>query len=156
MTAKCCSTVVRDGIQGFGITMSEATRALRARIDDRLRPHGLSKATWNVVGTLLCAQAPVSQRELADALYVEGPTLVRLLDRLEDMGWVKRETAPCDRRVKHVSLTDKAGPFLDELVQAAINVEHEMAQGIPEEDVHTAHRVLLAMRDNLLAAATRA
>lgn len=154
MTAKRCgATVKREGLQGFGITLHELTRALRNRIDERLRPLGLSKATWNVVGALSCNPGPVSQRELADALSLEGPSLVRLLDRLEDLGWVKREALASDRRVKHVTLTDKAEPFLEELVEAAIGVEEEMAKGVSREDIRAAHKVLLAMRDNLFAAA---
>ncbi|WP_243361386.1 MarR family winged helix-turn-helix transcriptional regulator [Fundidesulfovibrio terrae] len=152
MKLKPCSAVPREGIEGFFVTLKEVSRAFRSRIDERLRRHGLSKAMWNVVGTLLCSGGPISQRELADALFVEGPSLVRLLDRLEGMGWVKRDAVPGDRRVKHVSLTDKAEPFLDELVQAAQSVEREIARGIPEGDVRLAHTVLLAMRDNLLAA----
>jgi MarR family transcriptional regulator, transcriptional regulator for hemolysin len=149
MTAKRCSTVIREGIDGFGITLHETTRALHNKIDERLRPLGLSKATWSVVGTLSCNQDPMSQRELADALSVEGPTLVRLLDRLEALGWVKRVALASDRRVKQIFLTPKAEPFLDELVAAALGVEEEMARGIPLEDIRVAHRVLLAMRDNL-------
>lgn len=152
MKIKPCSAIPREGLNGFCVTLEEVSRAFRSRVDERLRRHGLSRAMWNVVGTLLCSGAPVSQRELAEMLFVEGPSLVRLLDRLEDMGWVKRDPVPSDRRVKHVSLTDRAEPFLDELVQAAESVETEIARGISEDDVRLAHTVLLAMRDNLLAA----
>jgi MarR family transcriptional regulator for hemolysin len=48
----------------------------------------------------------LSQRALADQLGVEGPSVVAMLDRLEQAGLVLRTPSPSDRRVKLVLLTD--------------------------------------------------
>lgn len=149
MARKPHHEIPRFGAEGFALTMHEVNKAFKARMDERLKPLGLSNATRNVVCALSCAQAPLSQRELADAISIEGPTLVRLLDRLEEMGWARREPVPGDRRVKHVQLTDKAEPFLDEVVETAISIQREILDGIPEEDIRTAHELLLKLRDRL-------
>jgi len=80
---------------------------------------------------------------------VEGPTLVRLLDRLEEMGWVRREQAPGDRRMKHVHLTEEAQPYLDELARTARALEAEVLEGLSDEDMLIAHDVLLTVRGRL-------
>lgn len=149
MSRKPLHAVRREGAEGFALTAHEVSKAFRARIDERFKPLGLSKATLSVIGALACNQRPLTQRELAEAIFVEGPTLVRLLDRLEASGWVRREPVPGDRRMKHVLLTEKAEPYLDELVRTAVEIEREIMRGIPEGDVRLAHEVLLLVRGRL-------
>lgn len=149
MSKEPLHTLNREGAEGFALTVHEVAKAFRARIDERFKPLGLSKATLSVIGALACNQKPLTQRELAEAIFVEGPTLVRLLDRLEDSGWVRREPVPGDRRMKHVLLTQKAEPYLEELVRTAVDIEREIMEGIPEADVRLAHEVLLKVRDHL-------
>jgi len=149
MNRKQPHDIRRDGAEGFALTLHEVAKAFKARMDERLKPFGLSSATRRVVGALACSSKALTQRELAEAIFVEGPTLVRLLDRLEAMEWVTRENVPGDRRMKHVQLTEQAEPFLDEMIGAAKGIEKEILFGIPEEDVKTTHRVLLLLREKL-------
>lgn len=149
MTRLAAHEVRRVGAEGFALTLHEVAKAFKARMDEKLRPLGLSSATRRVVGALACSRGPLTQRELAEAISVEGPTLVRLLDRLEAMEWVTRETVAGDRRMKHVQLTAKAEPFLEEMIGAAKDIEKQILQGIPEQDVKTAHEVLLLLRGKL-------
>jgi MarR family transcriptional regulator, transcriptional regulator for hemolysin len=141
--------VKREGAEGFALTVHEVAKAFRARIDERFRPLGLSTSTLSVIGTLACSRKPMTQRELAEAIFVEGPSLVRLLDRLEATGWVKREAVPGDRRMKHVLLTEKAEPYLEELIRTAIGLEKEILKDVPDEDIQLTHRVLLLVRERL-------
>ncbi|MBI4806275.1 MAG: MarR family transcriptional regulator [Desulfovibrio sp.] len=149
MNRKPPHVIRREGTEGFALTVHEVAKAFRARIDERFRPLGLSKSTLSVIGALACNQKPMSQRELAEAIFVEGPSLVRLLDRLEATGWVKREAVPGDRRMKHVLLTEKAEPYLEELIRTAIGLEKEILEDVPEEHIQLTHRVLLHVRDRL-------
>lgn len=149
MTGMNVCGIRREGAEGFALTLHEVAKAFKARMDERLRPLGLSDATRRVIGALACSPAPLTQRELAEAVFVEGPTLVRLLDRLEAAGWVTREAVPGDRRMKHVLLTGKAAPVIGEMAAAARGIEREILEGIPEEDVALAHRLLLTLRQRL-------
>lgn len=150
MTAKRpIPPIAREGAEGFALTVSEVAKAFRARMDERFKPLGLSRATLRVIGTLACNANPLTQRELAEAIFVEGPTLVRLVDKLEASGWVRRELVPGDRRMKHVILTDKATPVIEELVRTAVGIEKEILRDMPEDDIRLAHRVLLKVRDHL-------
>ena len=92
----------------FGLLLGETARAWRTRLDQRLRPLGLSQAKWLVLLHLNLAKADLTQRELSARLGIEGPSLVRLLDRMEADGWVERRVSPSDRRAKTVHPTAKA------------------------------------------------
>jgi MarR family transcriptional regulator, transcriptional regulator for hemolysin len=81
---------------------------LRSVIDGHLEPLGLSNAQWRPLLLLWEAREPMTQVQIARALGMESPTLVRLLDRLGDKGWVARHHCPGDRRAYHVALTPAA------------------------------------------------
>lgn len=90
-------------------------RRWRARVDERLRPSGLTLARTTVLYWLAQVPNVVTQRELADLVGIEGPTLVRQLHALEAQGLIERVPVANDRRAKGIKLTDKAMPMLETL-----------------------------------------
>ncbi|MCO6389412.1 MarR family winged helix-turn-helix transcriptional regulator [Aliihoeflea sp. 40Bstr573] len=70
---------------GFAMELGRVSRRWRTRLDERLRNTGLNQARWTVL-LQLSNFGPASQRELAERVGVEGPTLARVLDRLADQG----------------------------------------------------------------------
>jgi MarR family transcriptional regulator for hemolysin len=66
--------------------------------------HGASLHTWIILHHGLDGESP-SQRDLAGRLGIEGPTLVRHLDRLEEEGLVERRRDERDRRIVRIVVT---------------------------------------------------
>ena len=75
-------------------------------IGNRLKFIGLSIPQFDVLSTLT-EQEGLSQRALADRLYVTKGNVSGLLDRLEQAGLVERRDTPGDRRSHGVHLTEK-------------------------------------------------
>jgi MarR family transcriptional regulator, transcriptional regulator for hemolysin len=90
-------------------------RRWRARIDDVLRPTGLTLARSTVLYWLAQQPEMVTQRELADIVGIEGPTLVRQLHALEAQGLIERVGMPDDRRAKGIRLTEAAMPVVEQI-----------------------------------------
>lgn len=138
----------RHGAHGFGHTVKELARAWRAEFDRRFRPMGLSDTSWVVIW-LLSEHGTLPQGRVAELLGVEGPTLVRLLDRMEKEGWVRRQPSETDRRVKLVALTGQARPVYDAMLDTGFALRDELMDDIPEEHVAIAHTVMLRLLDKL-------
>ena len=68
--------------QHFGRTIADTARAWRREMDNQLKPMGMSQARWMVLFTLSQRGEGIAQRDLAAYLSIEGPTLVRILNRL--------------------------------------------------------------------------
>src|ERR1700756_4598302 len=92
----------------FGPLLHGTARAWRLKLDERLRPMGLSQAKWRTLLHLSLAAGPLTQAAIAARLGIEEPTLVTLLHRLEDDGWVVRRSSLYDRRCKTVHLARRA------------------------------------------------
>lgn len=80
-------------------------RAWRQGIDRQLKDLGVSQAAWMTIAMVAKAAEPLSQKQLADVLGVEGPTIVAMVDRLVTANLVLREASTLDRRVKLIRLT---------------------------------------------------
>lgn len=89
----------------FSAALHNTGRAWRQAIDARLKDLGVSQAAWMTIAMVAKAAAPPSQKQLADLLGVEGPTIVAMVDRLVASELVLRVASPSDRRVKLIELT---------------------------------------------------
>src|SRR5260370_35808556 len=74
----------------FGFRIARIARRLRQAVDSELGAYGLTEATWRPLAYVGRLGEGVRQRELAAALGIEGPSLVRLLDNLERRGLIER------------------------------------------------------------------
>ena len=74
------------------------------KLDQRLKPMGLSQAKWRTLDPSFPAPEPLTQSQIAEHTGIEEPTLVSLLHRLEKEGWVMRKHSARDRRCKTVHL----------------------------------------------------
>lgn len=132
----------------FALEIGRVSRWWRTRLNERVRHLDLNQARW-IVLLQLSRNGPASQRELAERVGVEGPSLVRVLDRLEAQGLVVRQPSGDDRRIKHVELTSAAGPVLRQLTELADELRRELLADIPVENIDTALHVLKAIGDRL-------
>ena len=93
------------GKQALGRQLGVAAKAVRGYLEQRLAAAGSSFAVWTALFALT-AKGPLIQRELAELLNVEGPTLTRHLARMESEGLIERHRTSTDRRAAVVRLTE--------------------------------------------------
>ena len=68
---------------------------------------------------VLAESAPIRVSDLAWRMYLQPPTVVGILDRLEQLGQVKRTRSAEDLRVVEVSLTGKGKNTVSKVPQVA-------------------------------------
>jgi MarR family transcriptional regulator for hemolysin len=90
-----------------------------------------------------------AQLELARELRIEGPTLTRHLDGLEQAGLVVRRRAPSDRRAVHVELTDDGRRKHAELREAVIAFDRRLRAGLGEPEVEQLRELLQRLEGNV-------
>src|SRR5947209_1246093 len=121
----------------FGPLLHGTARAWRLKLDERLKPLGLSQARWRTLLHLSIAPQPITQAEIAARLGIEEPTLVTLLHRLEKAGWVARRDAEHDKRCKTVHLGPRARGVIRGINATAERLRSELIDGIPAQDLQT-------------------
>jgi MarR family transcriptional regulator for hemolysin len=131
-----------DSTEIFGQLVHGTARAWRQKLDERLKPMGLSQAKWRTLMHLSLAGDALTQAEIAARLGVEEPTVVNLIHRLEKESWITRKNSPHDRRCKMVLLGRRAQRVIAEINATAAKLRQELLAGIPSGDVATCMQVL--------------
>jgi MarR family transcriptional regulator, transcriptional regulator for hemolysin len=75
------------------------------------------------------------QRDLAAALGIEGPTLTRHLDRLEELGLIQRHRDGADRRYALVGLTPAGQERCHELDAIARDANDQLLAGFSDKEL---------------------
>ncbi len=79
------------------------------------KEHGISEQQWRILRVLWERQRCTSA-ELAKITLIPSPSMVGVIDRMMKKSLVLRDRSKDDRRVVHVSLTDKGRDLQNELM----------------------------------------
>lgn len=130
------------------IQLYDVARHMRTYADQLARQKGMTRAQMIILARLE-RQPDISQNELAAAAEVAPMTIVRLIDRLEEMGLVKRCSDPGDRRAWRLRLTPAATPILREIRRARAKLHLEITRGVAPDVLDAMSRGLRQMKENL-------
>jgi MarR family transcriptional regulator, transcriptional regulator for hemolysin len=136
--------------QPIGLALSAAAKRVSRAFDDALAEAGGSRPVWLVL-LALKAQRPATQRELAEAVGIEGATLTHHLDGMERAGLVRRERLPENRRVQRVELTPEGERTFLALREAAVAHDARLREGLDDDDLERLRAVLDRMQENIAA-----
>jgi MarR family transcriptional regulator for hemolysin len=135
----------------FSSALHTTARAWRLAIDARLKDLGLSQAGWMAIAMVAKAPEPLSQKQLADLLAVEGPTIVAMVDRLVAAGLVLRVHSESDRRVKLIELTEAGMALYKKVQQRADAVRSELLSGLDPARLLAAAELLETLQQRIEA-----
>lgn len=141
----------KDPTRNFGFLLHEVARLLRRNFDRRVSGLGLTQAQWRTMA-YLARHEGINQTSLAELLEIKPITLARLLDRLEEAGWVERRSDPADRRVFRLYLTESAQPMLVEMEAIAAKARKDALAGLNRDQQHQVIDLLSTLKKNLVDA----
>jgi DNA-binding MarR family transcriptional regulator len=93
----------------------------------------------------------MSQTMLAELIEMEPIPVGRLIDRLQQAGFVERRADPDDRRCWRLHSTEKARAVVDDMEVVAAELRLEAQRGISRSDMDTFIKVLNHIKNNLTA-----
>ena len=133
----------------FGFRVARLARRLRQAVDAELQAVGLTDATWRPLAYVGRLGGGVRQKELATALGIEGPSLVRLLDNLERRGLIERREDESDRRARGIYLTQAGHDLAVRVAKVGTEIQSRLLASVPPEDLETCQRVLAQIEHQL-------
>jgi DNA-binding MarR family transcriptional regulator len=130
-----------------------AGRAIRNAYDARFSRLSLNMTEGALLATLR-RFGPLTQRELAELLYVGRAAAGQFVDRLEARGLVQRDNDPEDRRVWIVSTTRQGHAVSVEAADIYWNTSNDVTKGLSEAEQDQLVRLLLAVQANAVEIAS--
>jgi MarR family transcriptional regulator for hemolysin len=128
--------------------LSRVQRKMRALFDARVKERGLTLPRARAL-LILGRGVQLNQRELADELDIETPTLVRLLDGMEKQGFIERQAVEGDRRAKQIAMTSYGAKVAEEVLDLARSLRADVLKSIPAGDMSTTVKVFATMAENI-------
>ncbi|MCX4712402.1 MarR family winged helix-turn-helix transcriptional regulator [Streptomyces griseus] len=128
----------------LGYLLKEASSALRAAMEEVLRPLGMTVTHYSCL-ELLAQRPGMSNSELARGAFVTRQTMNVLLQTLERDGYVVRPAEAAVGKVLPAQLTPRGRQSLEKATAAVRSVEVRMLAGMTETEQATAFRVLRSM-----------
>lgn len=134
----------------LGLALSRTAKVTSAAFGDALSRAGASLSVWLILLALKTNQG-ASQRELADAMGIQGATLTHHLNGMESGGLVTRRRDPENRRVHIVELTEAGEALFERLVSVAREFDRELRAGLAVDQIDAFTDVLGTLERNALA-----
>jgi MarR family transcriptional regulator for hemolysin len=128
--------------------LSRVQRKMRALFDARVKERGLTLPRARAL-LILGRGVNLNQRELADELDIETPTLVRLLDGMEKQGFIERQSVEGDRRAKQIAMTPRGAKVAGEVLDLARTLRADVLKSISANEMSTTVKVFAAMSENI-------
>ena len=115
--------------------LSHLARRWRQVLDAEAQAAGLTDATWRPLLHLYRLGDGVRQKDLAAAIGIEGPSLVRLLDTLVAKGLIERSEDGTDRRAKQLSLTPEGREVVVRIRDTVTSLENELLSPFRDDEI---------------------
>jgi MarR family transcriptional regulator, transcriptional regulator for hemolysin len=139
-----------DYENSVGFVIHKTAKALIHVFDQKLRKEfGITFGQWKIIITLVNNDDGLSQKEIADKLGLEGPTLIPIIDKLEKDGFVTRMVNKSDRRNNRIFLTEKANSSLNLMVKCGLKIKEISIRNISEQNISITKDTLEKMLENI-------
>jgi MarR family transcriptional regulator, transcriptional regulator for hemolysin len=142
---------MRPHVVPIGLDVSRTGRLLSRAFNDDLVAVGGSLPEWLVLRALKQGDHAM-QRDLADAVGIEGATLTHHLNRMEDDGYVRRERSSGDRRSQVVTLTPAGEQQFTALLGEVAAFDEKLCAGFDERELAALRTLLGRLRANIAEA----
>lgn len=132
----------------IGIQLAGTAKSVSRAFDDAMATAGGSLPIWQVM-IALKSRLLGNQRELAEAVGIQGATLTHHLNAMERAGLLTRRRDPANRRIHVVELTDEGERMFHRLREAAMAFDRRLRTELADEDIAVFERVLAKLAENV-------
>lgn len=106
---------------------------VRQKADNNLKDHNVTLSQVRVLNFLWRENGSCSQKQIEDFLQVSHPTVVGLVSRMEQSGYIQTSVSPDDKRNKIVTVTDSGMSLACELCRYTEDIDKRMLVGLTDE-----------------------
>lgn len=122
-------------------------KKLAETLEKKLANYSITRSQW-IAMYYIDKYEGILQNEIASRMSIKEPSVVRMLDKMEKLGWTQRKPSEWDKRTKIVSLTSDGKEKFLETEKYVIEFKDKVTEGISGEKLEIFKEVLQMMEDN--------
>ena len=130
-----------------GYRLRRTTSSTLSKMNDVFAQFGLRRTTFSAL-SLVVDTPGLRQSQIAEALAIERPNLVRIVDELETAGLVERSTVVGDRRAYALHPTKSGRALFEQAMEAARAMDLRLTAGLSAVQLDAFHDALKIIDKN--------
>lgn len=139
---------MRPAVLPIGLDLARTAKICGRAFDEALVAAGGSQPVWLILISLK-TRPVANQRQLAEAVGIQGATLTHHLNAMETVGLITRRRDPDNRRVHVVELTQAGEELFHRLRTAATAFDRRLRTGLSDMDTAGLADLLRRLRANV-------
>lgn len=118
-----------------------ASSTLKQKLNLMLKDFSITLEQWSVLYNIFRIDGKY-QKELADILNKDKPTITRIIDNLETKSLIKRTKHPEDRRKFLIEITKEGHELLKEIIPVLADFFKKQESAFSKEDIQITKTIL--------------
>lgn len=137
-----------EALRGFvGYVLRRVVSATNPLVTAALRDLGLRRQLFAVL-TVITQYPGLKQSDLADALAIERPNMVKLVDELETDGLITRRRSTSDHRAYALEATTRGKGLQAQAFKRVVDLNKSLIRGLSRSDLESLRRILNVIEAN--------
>ena len=141
-----------EDVRHYGFEVRRLDHVFARNLEAKVREKGIDELTlmhgWIIRYLIENQDKDIYQKDIEKHCSIGRSTVTNILQLMEKKGLIRREAVPNDARLKKVMLTQKGLESHEGIEQLIMELNHQMIQGISEEDLEIFLRTTRALRKN--------
>ena len=134
----------------IGLLLKQINKQIKKRFDKDLQEYDLTLSQSRVLFFLgFREEEKTSLKDIEEHLRVTHPTVVGIVKRLEEKGFVITESDSADRRVKLVFITEKTKGMIQNIDKRGKMMDKKLLKGFSDQEIRELRRMLSIIEHNL-------
>lgn len=140
---------IRPFAESLPMALLQAREAAMRHFRPMLAEHELTEQQWRVLRALSADERALEVGEIADATFLLGPSLTRILSNLEKRDLVVRAAVQADARRASISLTAAGRRLVASVAPHSERIYAEIESDFGADELNRLITQLSALRDKL-------
>ncbi|MBI0579160.1 MarR family transcriptional regulator [Neobacillus cucumis] len=130
------------------LVLMQTSKAIHERIKEEMTKNKLSITEFSVL-EVLYQKGKQTIQQIGHCILISSGSMTYVIDKLEQKGLLKRNDCPNDRRVIHVTLTDKGNQFMEEIMPKHHELIEDMFHSLNSDEAETLVRLLEKVKNTI-------
>lgn len=135
--------------KALGFYFKSISNNFAKNFDDWCRSKNITSTQMRILIMLKKSKSKVRQKDIEERFDLTGATVSGIISRLENRGYIVRESDLNDKRIKYIELTDEGRKALDENYSKLVQCDKMLTKNLNNEEINELYRLLIKVYENI-------
>ncbi|QKF58296.1 MarR family winged helix-turn-helix transcriptional regulator [Aliarcobacter lanthieri] len=117
----------------LGFILNKTALMSKTIFAKKIKEFDITPEQWSIIFRVVEAEG-LTQKEISDSTYKDQANITRMIDRLEEKGFLQRQPNKTDRRISNIYPTKKAIDIVDDIALCSLNFNKELTKDFSKDE----------------------